>query len=210
MAEEGAKPEAGQKPGSTDEPGKTPEPAKPEPAKGEEPKKEDTPLGPPGEKALEEWKKRAKAAEKTAKESTEKLAKFEEASKSEQEKALDKARKEATDAATAEVSGKFRTRILNAEVKARAAGKLAYPDDAPRLLDLDADELFDEDGEVKAADIDKAIEALIESRPRLKADPSDGRPVGDDDAGKGSGGEAKRLEDMTPADWEQEMYGSKK
>ena len=176
----------------------------PDPGKKKQDSPEDPPLGPEGEKALAAFKQRARDAEKQSKELAEKLAKVEEANKSEQEKALDKARKEATDTATAEVTSSFQKRILNAEVKARAAGKLAYPDDAPRLLDLKPDDLFDEDGEVKADVIDKAIDALIESKPRLKADTTDRRPSGDDDAGQGSG-EGKAEADKSVEDWISEV-----
>lgn len=191
---EGEKPSEEKKP---EEKGGTPAPAeKPE-------GNEDKPLGEAGEKALAEWKKRAKAAEKQAKEYEQKVAEQEEATKSEHEKALDKARKEAADAAKAETVGEFRKRILRAEIRTAAAGKLADPSDAVALLDLDLDEVFDEDGEVKAEEINSAIADLLERKPHLKADPHDGRPSGDADAGKGSGG-AKSPEDMTPEDWEKQ------
>lgn len=198
---EGAAPAEGEKPAE--------EPAAEKGGKPEEPAKdEEKQLGPEGEKALAAFKKRAREAEKQSKELADELAKIKDANKSEQEKALDKARKEATEAATADVTSGFQKRILNAEVKARAAGKLAYPDDAPRLLDLDVAELFDEDGEVKADVIDRALDALVESRPRLKADPHDGRPAGDDDAGKGSGA-GKADAEKSVEDWIGEVRRNK-
>lgn len=166
-------------------------------------------LGPEGTKAIAAMKKRERESRAKLRKAEEKLAALEEQSKTEQEKALDKARKEAAEAAKGEVAAEYRKRILNAEIRTAAAGKLADPSDAVALLDLDAEDAFDDEGEVKAAEIKAAIDALIERKPHLKADPSNGRPTGDDDAGKGSGG-SKRPEDMTPEDWEQEMYGSKK
>ncbi len=57
-------------------------------------------------------------------------------------------------------------RILRAEIKAAAGGKLNDPNDAIRLLDLDEFEVGD-DGEVDGSAIADAIADLIKSKPYL-------------------------------------------
>jgi hypothetical protein len=76
----------------------------------------------------------------------------------------DQIRREATTAATA----KANARILRSEIRAAAAGKLADPRDALRLLDLDAFEV-DEDGQVDEDEIADAIADLIKAKPYLGA-----------------------------------------
>jgi phage-related minor tail protein len=118
------------------------------------------------------------------------LEEFANASKSEQEKALEKARAEAADAAKAEVRSEFQDRILNAEIRAQAAGKFANPNLAAKLLDLDHDDVFDEAGDVNADAIRSAIDEFLEAEENhgLKAGPVVGqRPLGSADGGKGAG-----------------------
>jgi len=76
---------------------------------------------------------------------------------------------------------RFNQRILNAEVKAAATGKLSDPADALKFLDLTQFEVND-DGDVDAAAIEAAISALIESKPYLAAE-STTRFQGSADAG---------------------------
>jgi vacuolar-type H+-ATPase subunit I/STV1 len=59
-------------------------------------------------------------------------------------------------------------RILKAEVRAAAAGKLNDPTDALRYLDLSEFEVGS-DGEVDSAAVTSAIDALIASKPYLSA-----------------------------------------
>jgi len=59
-------------------------------------------------------------------------------------------------------------RILKAEVRATATGKLADPQDALRFLNL-SDFEVGSDGEVDASQIETAIDDLIESKPYLAA-----------------------------------------
>jgi len=59
-------------------------------------------------------------------------------------------------------------RIVRAEVRAAAAGKLADPADAYRFLDLSQFEV-DDDGNVDADEVSDAIEDLIKSKPYLAA-----------------------------------------
>lgn len=124
------------------------------------------------------------------------LAEHEEASKSEQEKALDRARKEAAEAATAEVANTYRAKIKTAEIRAQAAGRFADPSDAVALAKIDDDELFDSAGEINTDAIKTALDALIESKPHLAARQGGGHVQGDVDAGKGVG-DAKSLEDLS-------------
>lgn len=126
------------------------------------------------EKRWKEHSKRANAAEAE-------LAKLKEASQSEQDKAIAAARKEATEQATAG----FQDKIVRAEIRAQAAGKFADPDDAVRLLDLDDLEVFDSEGEVQLGILSKALDALLERKPHLRAG-HQAQSV-DVDAGKGAG-----------------------
>ncbi|ELP61765.1 hypothetical protein STRTUCAR8_06447 [Streptomyces turgidiscabies Car8] len=63
---------------------------------------------------------------------------------------------------------KANTRILRAEVKAAAVGKLADPADAFKFLDLEQFEV-DEDGNVDSDEVADAIEELVKSKPYLAA-----------------------------------------
>lgn len=76
------------------------------------------------------------------------------------EDALKKAAAEATRAANA--------RILRAEIRAAAKGKLADPKDALTFLNLDQFEVG-EDGDVDADEIEEAIDDLIKNKPYLAA-----------------------------------------
>lgn len=91
-----------------------------------------------------------------------------EAQKTELEKATEKAAKQARDEASAEVDAKWKDRVLRSEVKVAAAGKLADPEDALRLLDLSGFEL-DDDGNADEQAIAKAIDELLEQKPYLAA-----------------------------------------
>ena len=139
---------------------------------------DDEALRPEGVKALNEWKKRAKEAEKEAKRAKEleaQLAQFEEANKSEQDKLLEKARKEAAEQARNEVMSEVQREKLETQVLKQALGKLNDPDDAIKFLDLD--ELQDEAPEA----ISSAIEELVTSKPYLAASAT--RPTGSADQG---------------------------
>lgn len=80
----------------------------------------------------------------------------------------DKIRREAETAA----SKKAAQRIVKAEVRAAAAGKLADPADAYKFLDLDEFEV-DDDGNVNEDDIADAIDDLVKKKPYLAV--QDGR-----------------------------------
>jgi hypothetical protein len=76
----------------------------------------------------------------------------------------EKLRREVETAALSKANG----RIVRAEVKAAAAGKLADPADAYRFIDLEQFEV-DDDGNVDSDEIAEAITDLIKSKPYLAA-----------------------------------------
>ncbi|MEU0245178.1 hypothetical protein ABZ192_12735 [Streptomyces sp. NPDC006235] len=69
---------------------------------------------------------------------------------------------------TSDADRKLNARIVRAEIKAAAAGKLADPTDALALLDLSAFEVSD-DGDVDAQKVSAAIEDLLTRKPHLAA-----------------------------------------
>lgn len=120
---------------------------------------EDKPLGPRGEKALQaEKEKRRKAAQelRDAKAEIERLR-----------NGGDEAAQKAAEVEKAAIA-KANTKILRAEVKAAAAGKLANPALAVKLLDLSRFEV-DDNGDVDAGEIADAIDELIREEPYLAA-----------------------------------------
>lgn len=122
-------------------------------------------LGDAGKKALDLMKAERKAARDeatTAKAERDALQAKLDGKEAEHEaaKAAQKVRDEALGAAN--------ERILKAEVRAAAAGKLADPQDALRFLNL-ADFEVGSDGEVDTSQIAKAIDTLIESKSYLAA-----------------------------------------
>lgn len=121
---------------------------------------EDKPLGPRGEKALQaEKEKRRKAAQelRDAKAEIERLR-----------NGGDEAAQKAAEVEKAAIA-KANTKILRAEVKAAAAGKLANPALAVKLLDLSKFEV-DDDGEVDQTELAEAIDELLRDEPYLAAD----------------------------------------
>lgn len=153
------------------------------------------------------WKALARKHEKEAK----RLKAFEaeatkarEASKSEAERAIEKAKAEAAEAAGKEAAAKANARIVRAEVRAAAAGKLADPSDALRLLDLDEFEV-DDDGELDAKKVAKALDDLVKAKPYLAASPK-GRGSADNGARGGSGGSPQNI---SPQERLRRAYSSK-
>lgn len=124
----------------------------------------DAALGAEGEKALAAFKERAREAERDARNAKAELEKLRIESMGEAEKAVAQARLEGR----AEALQTANARLLSAEVKAAAAGKLANPSLAPRLLDLTQFTLSD-DGDVDTDAINKAIDRLLKSDPYLAA-----------------------------------------
>jgi hypothetical protein len=131
---------------------------------------------------------RAKQERKAREAAEAKLEQHATANQTEHEKAIEKARKEAAAEATSSTTGTFRAKILNAEIRAQAAGKFSNARLAPKLLDLDADVVFGDDGEPDTKAIAKAIDEFLaeDDNAGLRAGGSS-RPSGDADAGKGNG-----------------------
>lgn len=98
----------------------------------------------------------------------EEFDRLEEDRKTELEKERDRAAKEAEQRTRDELEPTWKKRLLRSEVRAVAAGKLADPNDAISLLDLDKFEL-DEDGNVDEDKVAKAITKLLEDKPYLAA-----------------------------------------
>lgn len=72
----------------------------------------------------------------------------------------------------AEVLAESNARLLKAEIRSAAAGKLEFPDDAVRFLD-DTSEFIDDDGTIDAKAIERAVDDLVRKRPRLAPGPSE-------------------------------------
>lgn len=120
-------------------------------------------LGDPGKKALDAMKADRNAARARAQELEARLAELEAKAQG----------REAEHAATIEAQrvrdealSAANQRILKAEIRAAAAGKLADPADALRFIDLSSLEVGD-DGATDAAAIAAAIEDLIKAKPYL-------------------------------------------
>lgn len=152
--------------------------------------KKDSPgdLGEAGKKALQAERQRAneaekarKAAEQKVSELEERLTKLEADAMSDQEKAIAKARKEAEDEARKDERAKWANTIRAAKAEVAAAGKLANPKLATKLIDLSSIEVSD-DGVVDDKALTKAIDALLESEPYL-ATGAGGKPPGSADGG---------------------------
>lgn len=120
----------------------------------------DKPLGPAGEKALQAEKEKRRRA---AQELRDARAEIERLRNGGDEAAQKAAEVEKTAIA------KANTKILRAEVKAAAAGKLANPALAVKLLDLSKFEV-DDNGDVDAAEIADAIGDLLRDEPYLAAE----------------------------------------
>lgn len=87
------------------------------------------------------------------------------------------------------------TRILKAEIRAAAAGKLADPSDALRLLDLSEFEVGS-DGDIDSDAVAAAIDNLIKTKPYLGVTQGDEKKFkGDADAGnRGTAGKPQMTE----------------
>jgi hypothetical protein len=118
-------------------------------------------LGDPGKKALATMKSKLKAERDRRRALEQQLA---ERDTSGDQDGQDAKVRQAEQAALARAN----ERIVKAEVKAAAAGKLADPADAYKFLDLSQFEV-DDDGNVDADEVADAIEDLIKAKPYLAA-----------------------------------------
>ena len=136
-----------------------------------EPVEGEAELGDAGKRALDAMKTErnaARAEAKASKAETDRLiAEIANKDKPAEEQALEAARAEARTEATA----KANERIVRAEVKAAATGKVKNPAIALKLIDVSAIEV-DEDGEVDSDALDQAITGLLTAYPELAADGS--------------------------------------
>lgn len=121
-------------------------------------------LGDAGQRALVAERNRAKEAEKRAKAAERALEDERRKGMSDQDKVLDEARRDER----TKVTQAYADRIVKAEVRAAAGGKLADPEDAVRLLDLAQFELG-EDLALDSAKVTRAVEDLLKSKPYLAA-----------------------------------------
>lgn len=122
-------------------------------------------LGDAGKKALDAMKAERNAAKAESKRVADELAALKAQAEGRQaEYEADQKAREAETAALDKANG----RILKAEVRAAAAGKLNDPRDALRFLDLSEFEV-DSDGDVDSAAVASAIDDLISSKPYLAA-----------------------------------------
>jgi hypothetical protein len=150
-------PAAGNPPPNAD-PAEPPAPVSEPPTPGSE---EDPPLGPAGEKALAEWKKRAKEAEQASKDQAARLKAYEDAEKTEAEKQADAL------AAATERAEKATRLAVSAKVEALAAGKFTDPQDAVDALS--AGTYLTDEGAVDQAAITAALEDLLTRKPHWAA-----------------------------------------
>jgi len=151
-------------PEPTDPEPSDPDPTDPDPSDPSDP----SDLGDAGKKALDAMKGERNAARKLAREHKAELdrlkAEREDADKPDAERALSAARQEATEAATKAAN----KRIVKAELRTAAKGKLADVSDAALYIDVD-DFDVDDDGEVDTDALSAAIDDLISRKPHLGA-----------------------------------------
>lgn len=121
-------------------------------------------LGDPGKKALAAQKQKWKTERDRRRELEKQLAEAAKPKSDSDEPHPDQIRADAEQAATA----KANARIIRAELRAAAAGKLADPADALAFLDP-AEFEVDESGEVDADEISEAISDLLTRKPHLAA-----------------------------------------
>lgn len=150
-------------------------------------------LGDAGKKALDATKAKWKAERDRRKEIERQLAEATKPKEGDGEPTPDQIRADAETAATA----KANRRIIRAEVKAAASGKLADPGDALAFLDLDSFEV-DADGEIDPDEIAEAITDLLTRKPHLAAGPVR-RFQGGGDGGAGRDSKPQGLDDQIRA-----------
>jgi hypothetical protein len=151
-------------------------------------------LGDPGKKALDTMKGKLKAERERRRALEARLAELDQPAAGEQpdQEALVR---QAEQTALARVN----ERIVRAEVRAAAAGKLADPADAYRFLDLSQFEV-DSDGNVDADDVAEAIDDLLKSKPYLAAQGGTPKPRFQGTADSGARKGNARPPQLTEAD----------
>ena len=151
-------------------------------------------LGDPGKKALDTMKAKLRAEREKRRAAEARLAERDKPADGDQPDPEALVRQ-----AEAQAMARVNERLVKAEVRAAAAGKLADPADAHRFLDLSQIEV-DADGNVDADEVAEAIEDLLRSKPYLAAQGGTRKPrfegTADSGARKGSG----RPTQLTEAD----------
>jgi hypothetical protein len=144
-------------------------------------------LGDPGKRALATMKGKWRSERDKRRELEQRLAEKDGADDAEQ------ARRKAE----ADAMAKANSRILKAEIRAAAKGRLADPKDAMTFLDLDQFEVG-EDGEIDPEEIEEAITDLLKSKPYLAAATAKPRFQGTGDGGAAR--KASRPKQLTQQD----------
>lgn len=134
-------------------------------------------LGEAGKRAIEAERKARKDAEQSAKKLAAELDRLREQSMSDTERAIQQARRDAAN----EARQQLMQRLVTAEVRAAAAGRLADPDDAVRFLNLS--DFTGDDGEIDSKAVAAAIGELVASKPYLAASPAAPKFTGTADQG---------------------------
>jgi hypothetical protein len=217
--------------GGAPDPDPEPDP-KPDPDPDPEPDPEPESDPKPGKTAeeyrreLREYERNAKKAsakkDKELEELRKQLKAKEDEDKSEHERALEKAREEAKTEALTEVEKERRAERLETAVtrlaakgitvgegdKAKAV-KFADPEDALLRIDrgisrgdIDADEIYDDEGKVNAEALESALAEIAGNNPHLVGEGT--RPKGDPGSRKGD--PVKGLEDMSVEDHAKRKY----
>jgi hypothetical protein len=152
-------------------------------------------LGDPGKKALDSMKSKWRGEREKRRELEQRLAELEKPADDQEQPDRESLERQAEAKALARVN----ERLVKAEVKAAAAGKLADPGDAYRFLDLSQFDV-DKDGNVDGEEVADAIDNLLRSKPYLAAQGGPSKPrfqgTADSGARKGNG----RPSQLTEAD----------
>lgn len=185
----------------TPEPEPAPEPQvepEPEPAAADD-------LGDAGKRALDAERKARADAEKQAKALEKRLAEIEAQNMTETERAIAEARAEGA----REAQSKIADRLVRAEIRIAAAGKVAPEaiNDLPALMGELA-QFADEAGEVDTDRITAAIADLVASRPFLAPQVADAKPAPDPDQGAASGGGSQLTVDQLRSMSPEEAYAA--
>ena len=151
-------------------------------------------LGDPGQKALDTMKGKLKAERERRRSLEAQLAERDKPADGDQPDP-DALVRQAEATALARVN----ERLVKAEVRAAAAGKLADPADAHRFLDLSQFEV-DADGNVDADEVAEAIDDLLTSKPYLAAQGGSTKPRFQGTADSGARKGNARPTQLTEAD----------
>lgn len=119
-------------------------------------------------KAAADAERARKAADAARTKAEAELAKLKAAQQTDAEKALEEAR----NTAKAEALAPAKARVLEAELRAAAVGKLADPSDAVRYRDLVTLPDVTDDLDVDTAALGKAVADLLKAKPHLAAKPT--------------------------------------